>query len=120
MRPPHVDYMMSRFPKLSETFIPYEMLAMRELGYGVSVNPLLREHDPLVHPDVARLADRLHRSCSDLHVDRHMLCEKVAEASFVVAVSDYNRRVIIEHCGDQYADKIVIIHSGGSRHLRAN
>ncbi len=36
---------------------------------------------------------------SDLHVDRHMLCEKVGDAAFVVAVSEYNRGLILEECG---------------------
>jgi colanic acid/amylovoran biosynthesis glycosyltransferase len=49
---------------------------------------------------------------SDLHVDRHMLSEKVAEAAFVVAVSAYNRDLILRECGDRWRDKIVVIHSG--------
>jgi hypothetical protein len=40
-----VAYVMSRFPKLTETFILYEMLAMRRHGIQVEVYPLLREHE---------------------------------------------------------------------------
>ena len=35
---------------------------------------------------------------SDLHRDRHMLCEKVAEAAFVVPISEYNKEMIISEC----------------------
>src|SRR3990172_1234699 len=49
---------------------------------------------------------------SDLHRDRHMLREKVAEAAFVVTVSDYNKQLINEECGAQFRDKIVVIHCG--------
>ena len=49
---------------------------------------------------------------SDLHVDRRMLSAKVASASFVVAVSSYNRELICETCGDDVRDKVVVIHCG--------
>ncbi|MBI5031552.1 MAG: glycosyltransferase [Chloroflexi bacterium] len=49
---------------------------------------------------------------SDLHVDRHMLREKVAEAAFVVAISKYNKELIIAECGDQFREKILVIHCG--------
>jgi len=201
----HIAYVMSRFPKLTETFILYEMLAMEELGFDISIYPLLRQDEAVVHPEAGPLvakatflplisldvlssqmyyvthrprayfstlgvllranagsfnyltralaifpkvahAARLlvahhvdHVHChfsshpaaagfilrqlagidysftahgSDLHVDRHMLREKVASASFVVAISEYNRQLIIDHCGAQWADKVVVIHSG--------
>lgn len=196
---------MSRFPKLSETFVLYEIVALRELGYQVSVYPLIREHEQIVHDEVdslrsyvhylpwvsrnvlvaqarhlwrhprqylstlatlvrsnlgswnylfgglamfpkvvymaellaARGVDHIHchfsshpatagyilhrlsritfsftAHGSDLHVDRHMLCEKVQEASFVIAISEYNRRLIIEHCGEAASTKTSVIHSG--------
>ncbi len=37
---------------------------------------------------------------SDLHRDRHMLREKVAEAAFVVPISDFHRQVIVAACGE--------------------
>jgi colanic acid/amylovoran biosynthesis glycosyltransferase len=49
---------------------------------------------------------------SDLHVDRHMLREKVAEAAFVVPISNYNKEIIVKECGEQFRDKIVVIHCG--------
>src|SRR3989442_1158186 len=49
---------------------------------------------------------------SDLHVDRHMLREKVAEAACVVAISDYNKDLILSECGEQYRDKVMVIHCG--------
>jgi glycosyltransferase involved in cell wall biosynthesis len=47
-----------------------------------------------------------------LHRDRHLLREKVAEASFVVAISKYNREVIEQHCGSWCRDRLTIIHCG--------
>jgi glycosyltransferase involved in cell wall biosynthesis len=49
---------------------------------------------------------------SDLHRDRHMLREKVAEAAFVVAISQYNRDVILAECEGSDAEKVVVIHCG--------
>jgi colanic acid/amylovoran biosynthesis glycosyltransferase len=49
---------------------------------------------------------------SDLHVDRHMLREKVAEAAFVVAISEFNRAVILEACGQAAAAKVRVVHCG--------
>ncbi len=49
---------------------------------------------------------------SDLHRDRHMLREKVAEAAFVVAISNYNREVILEECGPSAGVKVTVIHCG--------
>jgi glycosyltransferase involved in cell wall biosynthesis len=57
---------------------------------------------------------------SDLHVDRRMLPEKVAEAAFVVTVSDYNRALIAEECGDGVDDKVVVIHCGADPSVFAN
>ena len=41
--PPKIAYIMSRFPKLTETFVLYEILAMEEQGAQVELFPLLRE-----------------------------------------------------------------------------
>lgn len=53
---------------------------------------------------------------SDLHRDRHMLAEKVAAASFVVAISEYNRRRIVDTCGAAAGAKIVVVHCGIDTH----
>jgi glycosyltransferase involved in cell wall biosynthesis len=41
-----------------------------------------------------------------------MLREKVAEAAFVVSISEYNKDLIITDCGDNSRDKVVVIHCG--------
>lgn len=200
-----VAYVMSRFPRLSETFVLGELLAVEEQGHEVELYPLLREREDVVHPEAEALARRAHyqpflslailRSqvhfllrdpraylgtladllrgtwgsrnffvgalgifpkvvhaarlmradgvdhvhCHfsnhpavagfvvhrltglpysftahgfDLHVDRHMLCEKVAEAAFVVPISEYNRALMIEECGERAEQKAIVIHCG--------
>jgi colanic acid/amylovoran biosynthesis glycosyltransferase len=197
--------MMSRFPKLTETFILDEMLEMERCGVAVEIFPLLREDADKVHPEARPLVARArfapmfngrialdnlrclaHRpgrylgtlftlvtanwrsprfllgaiavfpkACSfslemrrlgvrhvhahfashpaaaafvigrmadipwsftahgsDLHRNQAMLREKVTEAAFVVAISEYNRRFILERVGADYADKVEVIHCG--------
>jgi glycosyltransferase involved in cell wall biosynthesis len=41
-----------------------------------------------------------------------MLPQKVAAASFVVAVSNYNKSMIVEECLGQHADKVHVVHCG--------
>jgi colanic acid/amylovoran biosynthesis glycosyltransferase len=53
-----VAYVMSRFPKLTETFILNEILEVERLGVDVSIWPLLRERDHVVHPGAADLVPR--------------------------------------------------------------
>lgn len=53
-------YMMSRFPKLSETFILYEILEMRRLGMAIDIFPLLREQAGVTHPEVQALLPHTH------------------------------------------------------------
>ncbi len=200
-----VAYLVSRFPKLTETFVLYEMLALEEENIEVDLYPLQRERTQVInveavpfierahfHPFVSReiLAAHLHYGRrrpwaylvtlwtlllanwgslrfffgalvfwpkivyfaremeaagvthlhahfashpaaaafaihrltgipysftahgSDLHRDQHMLREKVADAAFVVAISDYNKQMILDVCGGQYADKVEVIHCG--------
>lgn len=197
--------MMSRFPKITETFILYEMLAAREAGACVEVFPLRREKTTKMHPEAVDFVHRAHfvpllsletirdnlrmlltnpllwtralwtiiranlgsrrflfgaliafPMCvtlarrmkqlqidhihahfashptaaawiihqfsgipysfvahgSDLHRDRHMLSEKVRDAAFVVAISNYNRQIILEETGAQNSDKVKVIHCG--------
>ncbi len=59
-RPRPVAYVMSRFPKLTETFVLFEILAVERLGQPVELFPLLREREPLVHPEAAPLVERAH------------------------------------------------------------
>jgi glycosyltransferase involved in cell wall biosynthesis len=57
---PKVAYIMSRFPKITETFVLYEILALIDLGFDVEVYPLLREKGDAEHPDVARVMPLVH------------------------------------------------------------
>ena len=200
-----VAYMMSRFPKLTETFVLYEMLEAERTGARVEVYPLRREKTDRMHPEAEDFVRRAHftpwcslaillanlrvfcgkprvyvailcrlvvANCgslryfagallyfpksvymaqcmrrrgvthihahfashpaaaafvihrltgipysftahgSDLHCDRHMLKPKVTSAAFVVAISDYNRRLIIEECGSPIGPKILVVHCG--------
>ncbi len=200
-----VAYIMSRFPKITETFILFEMIAIEGLGFEVDVYPLLREQTEVMHPEAVRLVGAAHYQpfislsiihanlhflwrkpriylgtlwtllCanwgslgffistlgifpkvvlfayqmraenvnhvhahfashpaaagfiihrlvgipysftahgSDLHRDRHMLYEKVAEAAFVVAISDYNKELILSECRGNYRDKVIVVHCG--------
>ena len=198
-----IAYVMSRFPKLTETFILFEILALEEQGVDVRVYPLLRARQGVAHPEAAPIVARarylpflsatiiatnvgvlvrrpraylgalatlvretlgspnylfgglamfpkvvqmaiemeragirhvhchfsnhpatagfvIHRLTgipysftahgSDLHVDRHMLCAKTADAAFTVAISEFNRRVIQDECG--VATRVEVIHTG--------
>lgn len=202
---PRVAYVMSRFPKLTETFVLFELVALEAEGYPVDVYPLLRERTTVMHAEAERFVERarylpfvslgilgsqlqllirrprrylgalaalvrgtwgsanfllgglgifpkvahaarlmeadgvdhvhchfanhpalagflIHRLTgipysftahgSDLHVDRHMLCAKVREADFVVPISEFNRRVILDECGDGIGEQLVVIHTG--------
>lgn len=53
-------YVMSRFPKISETFVLYEILALMESGIQVEVFPLIRERQPVSHADVAQVMPHVH------------------------------------------------------------
>jgi glycosyltransferase involved in cell wall biosynthesis len=60
IRPAKIAYLMSRFPKISETFILFEILEMERLGFEVEVYPLLRERQPVAHPEAMRMTGRAH------------------------------------------------------------
>lgn len=57
-----IAYIMSRFPKISETFILYEIVELERLGYRVEVFPLLREREAVVHPEARPVIERAHYS----------------------------------------------------------
>jgi len=44
-----VAYLVSRFPKLTETFVLYEMLELQRNGIAVDVYPLIRSREPCRH-----------------------------------------------------------------------
>jgi len=56
---PRVAYVMSRFPKITETFILYEILELEQAGLAVEICPLLRERATVVHPEAARMMPRV-------------------------------------------------------------
>jgi glycosyltransferase involved in cell wall biosynthesis len=202
---PRVAYVMSRFPKLTETFVLAELLAVERRGVTVDVYPLLRRREAVEHPEAQPLAARArylpflsravlasqahwlrrrprrylgalwavgtgawgnanffagglaifpkvahaarlmeadgvcHVHChfanhpalaglvvhrltgipfsftahgSDLHKDRTMLAQKVAEAAFVATVSEDNRRLIVGDCGERCAPKVHVVRAG--------
>jgi len=204
-RPRTVAYTMSRFPKITETFILIEMLELERQGVRVEIFPLIREREPVQHADAQRMVERAHfcrlfsRSvldaqiywllrrpraylrawwhavrgnlespkflsralvvvpkaayaarrmveldvdhlhahyathpallayvvhlltgipysftvhAHDLYVERPMLREKVAAASFVVAISEFNRRMLIDLYGATAEERVVVVHCG--------
>lgn len=200
-----VAYIMSRFPKLTETFVLYEMTEVERLGTEVEVYPLLRERQKVVHPEVQAFLPRTHfhpflswkiltaqwhffrkdrarylrtwsevlrgtwgsanfffgalgilpksvrfaqemiesgvthihahfathpalsgfiihrltgipfsftAHAADIQVDRRMLDRKVEAAAFVVAISEWNRDLMVRECGEAARGKIHVIHCG--------
>jgi len=55
-----VAYLMSRFPKLTETFVLYEILEVERHGIRTEVYPLIRESAQTVHPEAEELVSRAH------------------------------------------------------------
>jgi colanic acid/amylovoran biosynthesis glycosyltransferase len=200
-----IGYITSRFPKLTETFILFEILGLERLGIQLQFYPLIRERAELIHaeaepiierarylpfmstaifgsqiwwmlnyptryfsalaaalrgtlasrnffigavgifPKVAHIAREMsdagvqHVHCtwashaalagyivkrltgipfsftahgSDLHVDRTMLCTKAKAASFIVAITEYNRDLIERECSSADDLKVTVIHAG--------
>jgi glycosyltransferase involved in cell wall biosynthesis len=48
----------------------------------------------------------------DIFVDRSMLNRKLLDARYIVAISEYNLKFLVEHCGDWITEKTHIIHCG--------
>ena len=46
-----IAYLVSRFPKLTETFILYEMQALEALGARIELFPLIRHKEEVIHPE---------------------------------------------------------------------
>jgi glycosyltransferase involved in cell wall biosynthesis len=55
-----IAYIMSRFPKLTETFILYEILEVQRQGVRIEIFPLLRERQKVTHPEVQILTENAH------------------------------------------------------------
>ena len=77
---PRVAYVMSRFPKISETFVLYEILELERLGAQVEVFPLLRERQGIAHPEAIPVVARAHFhpfvSSKILAAQLHFLCRR--------------------------------------------
>ena len=58
--PLRLAYLMSRFPKATETFVLYEILELERLGHHVEIFPLVRERESVVQPGAAALVERAH------------------------------------------------------------
>lgn len=56
-----IAYIMSRFPHLPETFILREMQAMENLGWDIALYPLIRQNQPVVHPQAQPWIPRARR-----------------------------------------------------------
>jgi len=73
---------MSRFPKLTETFILFEILRLKELGAQVEIYPLLREHQAVVHQAAEELIPEINfrpfLSLSVLYAQLHYIVRKPA------------------------------------------
>jgi glycosyltransferase involved in cell wall biosynthesis len=52
--------MMSRFPKLTETFVLDELVAVDRAGVRIELFPLLRERADIVHPEAVAWVERAH------------------------------------------------------------
>lgn len=57
----HIGYILSRFPKLSETFILRELDALTRLGWRITVFPFIRMDEPVHHERVGHLIDAVER-----------------------------------------------------------
>jgi len=55
-----IGYVTSRFPKLTETFVLYEILGLERYGVAVEFYPLLRERAAVVHPEAGAVVNRAH------------------------------------------------------------
>lgn len=55
-----VAYIVSRFPKISETFILREMIAVEQKDWEISLFPLILETPTVIHPEAKLWLDRLH------------------------------------------------------------
>ena len=59
IKEPLIGYIMSRFPKITETFILREMLELEKSGQPLIIFPLLRVKEPVFHPEVEKLMSKV-------------------------------------------------------------
>jgi colanic acid/amylovoran biosynthesis glycosyltransferase len=58
--PLRIAYIVSKFPKISETFILHEILFMRRHGVEIDIFPLVYMPQGVMHPEAKTLMDRVH------------------------------------------------------------
>lgn len=54
----HIAYVVSRFPKVSETFITREIRVLQDRGEQIDLYSLVREHEGVVHPEALPLLEQ--------------------------------------------------------------
>ena len=57
-----VAYVMSRFPRITETFVLSEIVGLMDRGVQIDVFPLWTTRETVVHPDVERVRAHVHPS----------------------------------------------------------
>ncbi len=60
MKAPLIAYVMSRFPKITETFILREILEMQRQGQSILVFPLIREKETVIHEESTQILPLVH------------------------------------------------------------
>ncbi len=84
-----VAYVVSRFPKLTETFILFEMLALEQQGVQVELYPLMRARNTTTHPEGAgvwaKFVERFRRSQGEvvMHPEARSFVERAHFAPFI-------------------------------------
>lgn len=77
-----IAYLMSRFPKISETFIMTEILELQKLGAEIEIFPLVRHHERVCHPEIDQLLAHTHYvrllSFSVVFAQFYWLCRRPA------------------------------------------
>ena len=200
-----IAYILSRFPKVSETFILREIIALENKGVEIELYPLILEKQAVVHPEAkpwleklcyfpwmsvdvfranirsfirapfrylqlwgstmlgngsnfkflarafiifpkaVRMAEEMQKQgiqhihahfathptltawiihnltgisysvtvhAHDIFVTQTMLKTKLEKASFIISISEFNRRFLAEHIGKEIVENIKIIHCG--------
>ena len=87
---------------------------MRELGIThihahFATHPALAAY--IIH-QITNIPYSITTHAHDIYVDRAMLREKIEQAVFVVAISEYNRRLLIDLYGASVQAKLYVIHCG--------
>lgn len=57
---PKIAYITSKFPEITETFILYEMLALKKQGVQIELYPFIRSQTEVVHAEAKEFIDQAH------------------------------------------------------------